>query len=479
MNASRKPYSPPAIVRHFGGNERMERRLQAGHGGRNDVCERIDGVPVAELAARFGSPLYVFSERTLREKIRVAREAFESRYPDTRFAWSYKTNYLNAVCAVFHSEGSLAEVVSDFEYEKARHNGVPGRDIIYNGPNKTRESLERAVSEGAMIQVDNWDELLLLDSIAESRGQGIDIALRCWLDAGIQPVWSKFGFGLEAGGAWRAVNRIAESRGRLRLQGLHTHIGTYILEPNAYRVATEKLVTLMERCRETFGWRLRFLNLGGGFPSLSSLHYSFQPPEHVVPPIETYADAITGVLLTLPREHRPRLYLETGRALVDEAGHLITTVVAVRQTNDMRQAPTLASKHSKGAAMPVENVSGTAYVVDAGVNLLYTGAWFRFNVKPARAQQLMRQPTRVVGCLCMNIDVLRENALLPPQATGDHLVFHPVGAYNITQSMQFITYRPAVVMIDLAGRVEIIREREDLDYVQRLEHVPEHLSRPS
>ncbi|MFN7560760.1 MAG: alanine racemase, partial [Prosthecobacter sp.] len=273
------PYTPPTITRHLHGANSAVNRNRNAHGLNHNVCERIDGVAVADLAARFGSPLFVFSERTLREKIRRAREAFESRYPNTRFAWSYKTNYLNAICRVFHSEGSIAEVVSEFEYEKARRNGIAGRDIIFNGPHKSREGLELAVAEGAMIQVDNWDELLLLDSIAKEQNRSIGLAIRCWLDAGIQPVWSKFGFGVENGEAWRAIRRIAESKGRLRLQGLHTHIGTYILEPNAYKVAAEKLVTLMERCRETYGWQLRYLNLGGGFPSLSTLHYSYQSAE--------------------------------------------------------------------------------------------------------------------------------------------------------------------------------------------------------
>ena len=91
------PYAPPTITRHLSGQNSAENRNRHAHGFNSNVCERIDGVPVADLAARFGSPLFVFSERTLREKIQRAREAFESRYPNTRFAWSYKTNYLNAM----------------------------------------------------------------------------------------------------------------------------------------------------------------------------------------------------------------------------------------------------------------------------------------------------------------------------------------------------------------------------------------------
>ena len=140
---------------------------------------------------------------------------------------------------------------------------------------------------------------------------------------------------------------------------------------------------------------------------------------------------------------------------------------------------TLAGKANKGPAY-INETPGTAYVVDAGINLLYSGNWYRFNVKPAKAlREAAAQPVKLYGCLCMNIDVIREQVSLPAMTTGDHLVMHPVGAYNITQSMQFITYRPAVVMIGLDGRVDVIRQREDLDYVQRLERIPDHLLAPS
>jgi diaminopimelate decarboxylase len=88
-------------------------------------------------------------------------------------------------------------------------------------------------------------------------------------------------------------------------------------------------------------------------------------------------------------------------------------------------------------------------------------------------------PTTVYGCLCMNIDVIREEAPLPALATGDHVVLHPVGAYNIAQSMQFIAYRPAVVMIGTDQTVHVLRRRENLEHVQRLEEMPAHLAPPN
>src|SRR5580692_10381275 len=162
--------------------------------GASPCCAEIDGVSVASLARDHGSPLFVFSEKTLRDKCREAQRAFSRRYPDVQFAWSYKTNYLNAICRVFHQEGSIAEVVSGFEYEKARQNGIRGDQIIFNGPHKERADLERAIAEGALIQVDNLDELLTLAEMARGRSEPLPIGLRVHLATGEQAVWSKFGF---------------------------------------------------------------------------------------------------------------------------------------------------------------------------------------------------------------------------------------------------------------------------------------------
>jgi len=475
MNTHRKAYQPPTIFRQDAGFQ----NFQAG-GESIAPCTEIAGVPVEDLVAEFGSPLFVFDEHALREKYRQANQAFTKRYPKFQFAWSYKTNYLRAICATFHDEGAIAEVVSDFEYEKARNLGIPGHNIIYNGPYKTRASLEIAVEEGAKIQVDNLDELLTLEEIAKQRGETVGIALRLYLDAGVRPIWNKFGFHADSEEAYQAIKRMY-SGGHLKLIGLHTHIGTYILDPNAYRVSAQKLVSLSERVRKDFGCEIDYINLGGGFASPNPLHYQYLPVEQVVPSIDDYAAALVdGIYSQLPPDREPpQLYLETGRALVDEAGHMITSVVAVKQGSAHQLEVMPAGAGDKSMGMASAMVPGLAgypnLIVDAGVNLLYTANWYRFNIRPAKPNPGTPVPTKIYGCLCMNIDVLREQAPLPHLTIGDRLVFHPVGAYNVTQSMQFISYRPRVVMVNRDGVAELIRDRDDLDYVEKLERLPEHL----
>jgi len=488
---NRLPYVAPTIQR-LGAGPVNPFRL-----GASPCCAGIDGVSIASLTREHGSPLFVFSEKTLRDKYREAHRAFSRRYPDVQFAWSYKTNYLNAICNLFHQEGSIAEVVSGFEYEKARGNGIPGNRIIFNGPYKERADLERAIAEGAMIQVDNIDELLTLASMTKGRKEPLPVALRINVITGTQPVWSKFGFSADNGEAIQVIQRM-RSMPQLTLQGLHCHVGTFILDPEAYRVAATCLVALAGEVETAGVGNIRYLNLGGGFASHARLHYQYLPPEQVTPSMDRYAAAICDTITQLWPKGRdlPRLYLETGRALVDDAGYLISTVVAIksRPLDDGLQVALVAyGKGAPASAGPGLNTALAAYgkgapasagaassrnaiVLDAGVNLLYTSTWYQINILPVRPCSDSPQPTTVYGCLCMNIDVIREETPLPSLTTGDQVVLHPVGAYNVTQAMQFITYRPAVVLIGVDGRVHVIRKRENLGYVQELENVPDYLS---
>ncbi|WP_457642842.1 alanine racemase [Persephonella sp.] len=417
------------------------------------VRKDIDGVPISKLVEEYGSPLFVISERKLREKYRQIYNAFASRYPNVQFGWSYKTNYLQAVCAVLHQEGAIAEVVSAFEYEKARKLGIEGKNIIFNGPYKPVDILEKAASEGAMIHIDHFDEIIDLETVAEKLGKQVKVAIRLNMDTGIHPQWDRFGFNLETGQAMDAVKRIATG-GKLILNGLHCHIGTFILEPDAYAKEVEKMVRFAYEVEDNFGFKIEYIDIGGGFPSKNKLKGTYLPPDVLVPSVDEYAEKITQSLYSNLRPGDfPKLILETGRAIVDEAEYLITTIFASKRLPDGRKA----------------------YIADAGVNLLFTAFWYKFNIEIDREVQGTNEPAVIYGPLCMNIDVIDEGSMLPPLERGTRLIFSPVGAYNNTQWMQFIEYRPNVVMVMEDGSVELVREKEDITDIERRERLPEKL----
>ena len=295
-------------------------------------------------------------------------------------------------------------MVSGFEYQKARHNGVAGNQIIFNGPWKDPESLQTAVREGAMIQIDNRDEMLALARMAEQQDTEIAVGIRIHVDTGTHAVWSKFGFSADDGEALRIINWVTANT-RLRIRGIHCHVGTFMLDAGAYAISAGKLVELAMAAHAAGAGPIEYLNLGGGFASQARLHGQYLPPEQATPTFDAYAEAICG---TIKRQWPagqplPRLYLETGRALVDDAGYLIARVVAVKQRT-VHEAGTALAAYGKGAVTPVAGGSNNmaalatrrnAVVLDTGINSLYTTAWYQPVIHPAVAAESAAQPTTV------------------------------------------------------------------------------------
>ncbi len=413
----------------------------------------IDSNQIKDLISEFGSPVYVLSENTIRNTYQDALSAFKTRYPKVQFAWSYKTNYLNAVCNVFHQEGSWAEVVSGFEYEKAIANGVPGNKIIFNGPDKSTADLENAIQNGSLIHIDHFDELYEIIRITDENKKKAKVAIRVNMDTGIYPRWDRFGFNFENGEAWSAINKIMLAE-NLELNGLHTHIGTYILTPAAYGTATAKLASLAVRVDRKYNHSIKYIDMGGGFASKNTLKGAYLPGSDTCPTFDDYAEAITDALVNsdIQPDKMPTLFLETGRALIDDAGFLLGTVLANKRLADGRRS----------------------LIIDIGINMLFTSFWYEHSIVPAEEHQPDTEDTTIYGPLCMNIDVIRSAVQFPLLEKGDHVVIPRIGAYNMTQWLQFITYRPKVVMIDRENKAHIIRENENYDTMNALDRMPHH-----
>ncbi|HLO48355.1 MAG TPA: alanine racemase [Kamptonema sp.] len=364
------------------------------------VKSEIAGVKIDDLVAEFGSPLFVYSERSLRRKFFTIRNAFAIRYPDVAFSWSYKTNHLKAICAIMHSCGAMAELVSKIEYDKAKSLGILENQIILNGPHQPFETLEAAVRDGAIVNVDCLDKIYDLEAIATRIGQVISVGLQLNFDVGIQPKWSRFGFNLESGQAMEAIRRIA-SGGKLRVNGLHSHINPFIIEPATYTIQVEKIVKFGYQIEAEFGWRMQSINIAGGFPSRSRRKGMYHASEVILPLIDEYADAICDALwANLKPGHTPKLIIESGRAMAEEAGTLITTVCRTKCLPDRT----------------------SSYVVNA----------------------------------------IDEGISLPPLSRGTRLVISTIGAYNNRQWMQFMASRPNVVLVTETGNLELMREAEYL-----------------
>lgn len=442
-------YERPVIVRHIAGATSKFGVLSA-----TRPVKTFEGVPIADLVERYGSPLFLFSEKVLRDRVRDLRDQLARRFADFTLAWSYKTNYLDGICRVLHQEGAWAEVVSGMEMRKALRLGVPGRQILFNGPYKTEADLEQAFREGVRVHLDHLDELALAERVADRLGLVPEVGIRVSVSDLPVPSWDRFGFNLESGRALEAVRRILRG-GRLDLRALHCHIGTFIQDPDAYRLAAKAIGRFSVVLDQELGVRVDTIDLGGGFASHNTLHAQYLPGDEVTPSFSQYVERIAaGFEEAFDGAEPPRLVLETGRALVDDAAMLVSTVVGNKRMQDGRRA----------------------VIIDAGVNILPTAWWYRHDVQPAQDVYGTPEPTVFFGPLCMNIDVVRDRIMFPPLRAGDRVVIGHVGAYNVTQWMQFITTRPNVVMVSPRGEHGLLRRAEDLETLLAQEEMPAWLA---
>ncbi len=419
---------------------------------RPPAVDRIGAHTVDALISRFGSPLCVFDEDRLRLAYRNMLGAFRALWPKTRIAWSVKTNWLSSIAAVLRSEGALGEVVSGFEYGICRDLGIPGKDIIFNGPWKSDDELKQAFREEAWVNVDSHDELERILKLANGLKKPVKVGLRVNVKLNYPP-WDKFGFRVDESVTLEAARRITQHK-KLVLAGLHLHVGTYVPDVSIYRQGMEALVGLALRLEAELGCSIESLDMGGGYATRNTLRGVMLPGAATAPAYEDYALAVTAPLLANEKRFKrpPTLTLEPGRGLIDEAAKFISTVLAVKRPEGTQQTA----------------------ILDVGVHILPTAYWYEHEVSPVRDDGRPLGHWRLAGNLCMQIDVVREEVVLPELAPGDRLVIHDVGAYNFSQSMQFIQLRPNYVMIR-GKEAHVIRRAEVPMDARRPEMLPRHL----
>lgn len=395
--------------------------------------QKIDGVSVERLVNDFGSPLFIISASRIKDNLKTFRREFLTRYPKVALAYSYKVNCLIGVLNIIHSEGAWAEVASGFEYKLARGIGVSGKCIVFNGPYKRPGEIKKALGEGAFINIDNNSELKLFEKIASKSQKPIEAGIRVNTDVGINQVPDRFGFNIESGRALEVVEHCT-MKTNIRIVGVHIHLTSYIISPEVlsgnsparsieliwpkgpefYRLAAHKVTDFAREIRKRFGLNLKYIDLGGGYPAIGG--------------ITPYADAIAEPICDAFDRNRPLLILEPGRAIVNDAVQMITTVVGVNEPSD-----------------GIRSV-----VVDAGINMLPTSSWKFQEIEPLDKPRGDSRTTIVYGPLCLQTDILGITKL-PDLSVGDRIVLKNVGAYNISQSSSFIFPRPPIVLIDSEG----------------------------
>ena len=418
----------------------------------------IGGCDLVELADKYGTPLYVLDEETIRSICRDYKEAFKS-YPKVNMMYASKALCTTATSAIVASEGFGFDVVSAGEIYTVHNAGVDMKKVLFNGNNKSFDELELAIELGVgRISADNFFELSLLNEIAKSHNKIVDILLRitpgieCHTHEYIQTghLDSKFGFDLTQ--IDEAVELILNDYTNLKLHGLHAHIGSQIFETSIYGDEIEILVKEIARLDEKFGLKLNEINIGGGL----GVKYT----ETDCPPSTfTIAEIVISRLNKCIEKYNieaPTLFIEPGRSIVSTAGVTLYTI------GSSKQVP-----------------KGKLYVaVDGGMadNARPSMYQAEYSAQIANKPNLeLAQTVTIAGRFCESGDILIKNIKLPKIEEGDILCVYNTGAYNYSMASNYNrVQKPAMVLVN-NSQSDIIIKRESLKDLVTHDLIPDRL----
>lgn len=395
------------------------------------------------------TPLHITCEKVIQKNCQNLMALFQKYYPPTSFFYSYKANSVPAILKIIHNEGFGAEVASNFELDLALRLKNLSDKIIFTGANKGIEGIRKAVDSGIrLINIDSYDDLILVKKIAEEKQKKIRIGLR------IKSLYDKgahFGFSFNVKELLRIVNIIKNCKW-FELNALHCHQGSNIRKIAPYLKAIKNIARLAYAIKKTTGIEIESLDLGGGFAintvrniSLSErilakyLNYPIRIKENLR--IEDFASRISFCLKNEFGRfglRLPKLLLEPGRSIVSDTQDLFLSVISIKGNTVVVDGglfnislPLLMEKHSVGI-LQKEMSKGTKY----------------YSIR---------------GNLCTPHDIFFDKIRLPRLETGDVLIIKDSGAYFDSLSSNFSFPRPAVVMIHLDNTFELIRRRENFE----------------
>lgn len=438
----------------------------------------VEGQDTAELAQRFGTPLWVVSETTIRNNYKQIRDAFLNAYPNTQVAYASKANHSPAILRIVRQEGALVDVVTMTQLLSAKIAGVPFEKIIFNGNNKTEEELVYAVqNKVGMINVDSIDELRLLIELCQKLNTVARINVR------IRPTYgdlsssdndfasdnarSKFGIDVSSGQALQAF-RIALDSQYLEVMGVHHHVGwtaygiPYNRELDLTRVRNEvrEVVRFAKLLKSELDFTVKVLDLGGGFRKPRP--HPFGPGGVTsIPSAEDYASAVSSVLL----EERVPTVLGDPKLLLESGGYIVSDAVILLSRVGM-------TKKVEGGPG-----GGKLVAVDTSPYQFVRRLIFNFYHEPVIANKMDQPKTetvKIVGNTCAH-DSLADRVDVPKLERGDIVALLDQGSYCEMISSQYCGIpRPATVLVN-STRASVVRKRETPDGILSQYQIPEWL----
>lgn len=416
-----------------------------------------EDVKAEAIAKKFGTPLYVYSVRSMLDHYRKLRQAFDhTEMPrPTLICYSVKANSNLTIMNIIKNEGAGFDVVSGGELYRAMKIGGDPKKVVFAGVGKTEDEIELALKHGVLLlNVESEEELYAINSIAKRMKKIASLAIR--VNPDVDPKThtyittgkkeNKFGVNQET------AIKMLKAAGKLknvRINGLHVHIGSQITTVEPYVKTLSKILEFIDRCK-SFGFEFEYLDIGGGF----GIWYK----EKTAKTAKEIADALMPIIIKTGL----KVILEPGRFIIGNAGILLTRVLYVKESGDKRFVicdagmshlirPMLYNAYHR--IWPIKTVKYSGEVPDEE-------NWKKGLVK-----------SDVVGPICETGDAFAVDRMLPPVKGGDLLAIFTAGAYGYAMSSNYNSHpRPAEIIV-YGKNVKLATKRETYDNIVKNESI--------
>ncbi|NEQ53237.1 MAG: pyridoxal-dependent decarboxylase [Leptolyngbya sp. SIO3F4] len=416
----------------------------------------LHGVNLQDLLKQYGSPLHVLNIEKLEQNAHALMYGRQQKQLLNVY-YSYKTHPVPRVLQLLHGYGLGAEVISPYELWLALHLGVNPQKIIYNGPAKSDESIEIAISKGIrLLNINHREELDRFAKIARQVGKKANIAVRLVFSKG----WSgQFGLGVDTGEALDTY-RQALSMPEFNVIGVHCHRGVLFDSLQDMAGYLQGIKDFLDTLHKEFNFHPEILDVGGSFGIPTVRYYSEseikwsrtfriearEPSPEIYPSLEDFAEFIFTDLTNYFKDANrpvPELAVEPGRAITGNAQILLSSVVDTKETIE----------------------TFTYGILDAGVSVAEIVQSEFHQVFPLRQTDHPEELYRLVGPICHMGDTLYNAWRLPKLTKGDALAIMDSGAYFVPEARAFSFPKPGVVGLNSNGESFIIRKSDTFESI--------------
>lgn len=419
----------------------------------------FDECNAVELAKKYKTPLYVFSETEIVNRFNELKQCFLERYDNTRVAYAAKAFCTTAMCKLAAREGMCIDVVSGGELYTAIQAQFPPERIEFNGNNKQYDEIEMAIDYGiGRIIIDGLQELSLIENICKQKGKKVEVLYRItpgvksdshdYIVTGKKD--SKFGIPLDEHVIFPAVEAAIRSE-HVDFLGFHFHVGSQLFDHTSHLQALEIVLFLINAVKERFDYVISELNIGGGF-GVTYTNEERRPFSYFLDPMMARIEEFFAQI----GAPRPAIVIEPGRSIVAEAGLSLYTIGSIKDIEGVR-------KYVSVDGGMTDNIRPALY------QAIYTG------VIANKADQPKNDQVTICGKCCESGDILIRDIDIADAVAGDIFAIFSTGAYGYSMASNYNkNVIPAVVLVK-NGRDELIVKRQSYEQLIQNELLPDSL----